>query len=139
MINLLLSRDSFDIDVSIGRDVVLQMDVSKEKSGDTDCQGDLTIQFQVPGESKPRSETFRCSKDNYGVKKINLSPAPVGRWLYMIEKSEPVSVSIKIKAKSATSSTDPILTKCWIATGGAALDGARALDVATNALGQLRE
>ena len=119
MINCLLSRDSFDIDASIGRDVVFQMDVSKEKSGDTDCQEDLTIQFQVPGEAKPRSETFRCSRDNYGVKKISLDPAPAGRWLYRIDKSaEPVSVSIKIKAKSVDPSTDPILTKCWIATGG---------------------
>ena len=118
VIHLPLSRDTFDIDASIGRDVVFQLDVSKEKSGDTECQADLIIQFLVPDEPQPRTETFRCSKDNYGVKKISLDPAPAGRWLYRIEKSESVSVSVKIKSKSTDPTTDPILTKCWIATGG---------------------
>ena len=113
------------------------MDVSKEKSGDTDCQTDLTIRFQVPGETQPRSETFRCSKDNYGVKKISLDPAPAGRWVYIIDKSEPVSVSIKIKAKSKDSSTDPILTKCWIATGGQQLDSE--LDLKLSVVADVRQ
>ena len=113
-------RDVFDIDASIGREVVFQMDVSKEKSAD--CLSDLTLEFQVPGEGTPRSEKFRCSKDNFGVFKIDLttytSPATVGRWLYRIMSTEQVSVSIKITAKSSDPGTDPILTKCWIATGG---------------------
>merc|ERR1712178_620121 len=48
------------------------------------------------------------------------TPAPEGRWLYQINKNpdEKVSISVKITAKSKDQSTDPIMSKCWIATGG---------------------
>ena len=100
------------------------MDVSKEKSAD--CSSDLVLQFQVPGEAAPREESFRCSKENFGVFKMDLTkysnPAPTGRWQYLIQRTEEVSISVKITAKSSHPSTDPILTKCWISTGGQALD-----------------
>ena len=73
------------------------------------------------------TETFKCSKNNFGVFKKDMSdyqnPVPEGRWVYIIEKgSEKVSISVKVTAKSKDQSTDPILTKCWIATGSQAIN-----------------
>ena len=116
--------DAFDVDMSIGRDLTFQLDVAREKSAE-ECVNDITIKFQIPGESSLKEETFKCSKNNFGVYQKDLTlysnpnPVPQGRWLYMIEKDagERVSISVKITSKSADQSSDPILTKCWIATG----------------------
>merc|ERR1719347_874576 len=117
-------KDVFDVDSSIGRELVFQVDVSREKSTD-ECQKDITIQFVIPGESSAREETFKCSKNNFGVFKMDLTtysspnPATEGRWVYRINKdaNEEVSISVKITAKAKDANTDPIMTKCWIATG----------------------
>jgi len=120
-------KDTFDIDASIGRDLTFQLDVSREKSTD-ECAQDITITFQIPGAGAPVTETFKCSKNNFGVFKKDMSdyqdPVPQGRWLYVIEKNagEKVSISVKVTAKSKDQSTDPILTKCWIATGSQAIN-----------------
>jgi len=117
-------KDVFDVDASIGRELVFQVDVSLEKSAE-ECQKDITIQFVIPGESSAREETFKCSKNNFGVFKMDLTtysspnPATEGRWVYRINKdaNEKVSISVKITAKAKDANTDPIMTKCWIATG----------------------
>jgi len=117
-------KDVFDVDSSIGRELVFQVDVSQEKSTD-ECQKNITIQFVIPGESSAREETFKCSKNNFGVFKMDLTtysnpnPATEGRWLYRINKddNEKVSISVKITAKAKDADTDPIMTKCWIETG----------------------
>ena len=120
ILNSFFVRDTFDIDASIGRDVTFQIDVSREKSTD-DCAQDIKIKFQIPGVGV-EEEVFKCSKNNFGIFKKDMSiyqnPVPEGRWLYLIEKgTEKVSISVKVTAKAKDQSTDPILTKCWIATG----------------------
>ena len=72
-----------------------------------------------------KEEKFMCSKDNLGVFKKDLSsytspnPAPEGRWIYKIIKNsgEKVAISVKVTSKSRDPNSDPILSKCWIATG----------------------
>ena len=46
-------------------------------------------------------------------------PTPEGRWLYKIipNSGEKVAISVKVTSKSRDPNSDPILTKCWIATG----------------------
>ena len=108
--------------MSIGRDLTFQLDVAREKSAD-ECVKDITIKFQIPGDNGPvlQEETFKCGKTNFGVFQQDLTvyqnPVPKGRWVYQIEKDERVSISVKVTSKSADQSSDPILTKCWIATG----------------------
>ena len=119
-----LLRDTFDIDSSVGRDLTIQVDVSREKATDQ-CTQAITIQFAIPGLTEMKEEKFMCSKDNLGVYKKDLSsytspdPTPEGRWLYQIVKNsgEKVAISVKVTSKSRDPNSDPILTKCWIATG----------------------
>ena len=98
-------RDTFDIDASVGRELIFQLDVNREKSTDV-CEQDVEIKFLIPGQGSPQTVMFKCSKENFGVKKIDLTtyanPAPEGRWLYQITKNadEKVSISVKITAKS---------------------------------------
>ena len=69
---------------------LIKVDVSREKSTD-ECQKDITIQFVIPGESSAREETFKCSKNNFGVFKMDLTaysnpnPATEGRWVYRLD------------------------------------------------------
>jgi len=120
-------KDTFDIDASIGRDLTFKLDVSREKATD-ECVEDIKIKFQIPGPTPTmKEEVFKCSKNNFGVFKKDMSdyqnPVPEGRWVYIIEKgSEKVSISVKVTAKAKDQSTDPILTKCWIATGSQAIN-----------------
>ena len=104
---LFIIRDTFDIDSSVGRELIFQLDVSREKSTDA-CQKDIEIKFLIPGQGSEKTELFRCDKSNFGVYKIDLTsynpniPAPEGRWMYLITKhaDENVSISVKITAKS---------------------------------------
>ena len=120
-------KDFFDVDASIGRELTFQIDVSREKSTD-ECSEDIEIQFQIPGPVL-KTEKFKCSKANFGVYTKDLSsytapgPAPEGRWVYRITKSaEKVAVSVKVRSKSREAGTDPVLTRCWIATGSQAIN-----------------
>ena len=122
-------KDYFDVDASIGRELTFQIDVSREKSTD-ECSEDIEMVFQIPGEQELKKEKFKCSKSNFGVYTKDLSsytapgPAPEGRWVYRITKSsaEKVAVSVKVRSKSRDPSTDPVLTRCWIATGSQAIN-----------------
>ena len=121
-------KDYFDVDASIGRELTFQIDVSREKSTE-ECSEDIEIVFQIPGPVL-QTEKFKCSKSNFGVYKKDLSsytapsPAPEGRWVYRITRSsaEKVAVSVKVRSKSRDPSTDPVLTRCWIATGSQAIN-----------------
>ena len=122
-------KDYFDVDASIGRELTFQIDVSREKSTD-ECSEDIEMVFQIPGEQELKKEKFKCSKSNFGVYTKDLSsytapgPAPEGRWVYRITRSsaEKVAVSVKVRSKSRDPSTDPVLTRCWIATGSQAIN-----------------
>jgi len=113
--------DAFDIDMSIGRDVIFQVDITLPR-GVEKCVNETTITWVSPDEDHLRiNATFQCDKENFGVFRQNISsiisPLPAGRWIYQIVPSEPMRVSVSITGKSVDSSTDPILTKCWINPG----------------------
>jgi len=69
-------------------------------------------------------ENFQCSQTNFGVNKYGLDKlAQEGRWTFLLTSHEDyASVSIKVESKSRSTSTDPIITKCWVATGSQALN-----------------
>ena len=97
----------------------------------------IEIVFQIPDVGL-KNETFKCSKANLGVYQKDLSsytapsPAPEGRWVYRITRSsaEKVAVSVKVRSKSRDPSTDPVLTRCWIATGSQAINSEADLKLA---------
>ena len=46
-----------------------------------------------------------------------------GRWVYKVTAEENLaSVSIKVESKSRDSSTDPVMSHCWISTGAEDID-----------------
>jgi len=111
--------DAFDIDMTIGRDVIFQVDITLPR-GASDCVNTTTITWLSPDEDH-QVTTFQCDKNNFGVFRQNISslvsPLPQGRWIYRIVPSEPMRVSVSITGKSVDPSTDPILTECWINPG----------------------
>eukprot|EP00091_Calanus_sinicus_P019422 TRINITY_DN4889_c0_g1_i2.p2 TRINITY_DN4889_c0_g1~~TRINITY_DN4889_c0_g1_i2.p2 ORF type:complete len:243 (+),score=56.53 TRINITY_DN4889_c0_g1_i2:747-1475(+) len=113
--------DAFDIDMSIGRDVIFQVDITLPRAT-YDCVDDMVITWISPNDNHDRfNGTFKCDKDNFGVFRNNISsvisPMPTGRWIYQITPPEAMRVSVSITGKSADASTDPILTQCRINTG----------------------
>merc|ERR1711892_205 len=124
MTNMTLTEpfiDAFDIDMSIGRDVIFQVDITLPRDN-SNCTGNTVITWISPNDNHDRfNATFKCNKDNFGVYRHDISsvisPMPTGRWIYAIDAAEPMRVSVSITGKSADASTDPILTTCWISPG----------------------
>merc|ERR1719430_795413 len=115
-------RSFFDIDQSIGRDVTFQVEV---KNGKEECSNPITISLIRPDEDHTPeidNKNFTCSFSNFRMFRYNQDLAETGRWVYKITPHEDLdSLSVKVESKSRHPNTDPIMTKCWISTGGQAL------------------
>jgi len=111
----------FDIDSSIGRDVVFEVN---SKATDNICVDKLDILLVSPDDDQSVQTKFQCDPQNFGVFRHEVPDlAQTGRWVYVITANEALeSVSVKVQSKSRDESADPILTKCWIATGSQSID-----------------
>ena len=115
----------FDIDVSIGRDVSFQVEVTKPKGAD--CAAPVDILLISPNDDHTfeiNNETFTCSSDNFKIFQHKISGlAEEGRWVYLVISEEDLdSLSVKVESKSRDASTDPVMTRCWLSTGGQEID-----------------
>jgi len=113
----------YDIDASIGRDVTFQIEV---KAKNNNCAQPLSILLISPDQDPGNSlnSTFKCTPEDFGVFRHQFTDLALeGRWVYKLTPNENLdSVSVKVESKSRKESTEPILTKCWIATGGQEID-----------------
>merc|ERR1711892_966859 len=116
-------RGFFDIAASIGRDVSFVLEVKTADSRGV-CKEPIDILIVEPDGVNAITENFQCSRSNFGINKYSfVELAQEGRWTFMVTPHEDyASVSIKVESKSRTASTDPIISKCWIATGSQSLN-----------------
>ena len=115
-------KSYYDIDVSIGRETEITIQVSQR---DNNCSQPLAIWLISPDlqESHSLNTTFTCSRSNFGVFRYSSPDLGMeGRWLYRLTAMEDLDVSIKVESKSRSTSDDPIITKCWIAAGPQEVD-----------------
>jgi hypothetical protein len=118
--------DFFDIDLSLGRDVVVQIDVRTfhQLNGST-CQQNLSVSLVAPEDPHTRTNlTFRCDADNFGMFRYGLEGlAAVGRWVYLVRTGEDyAALSVLVTSKGRTEdSTEPIHTRCWMSGGTGSL------------------
>ena len=118
--------DFFDIDMSVGRDVVFQIDLrapaAQQKSSDGNCQQNLSVALIAPDESHTRTNlSFRCDAENFGVFRHSLDGlAAEGRWVYILRTEENyASLSVLVTSKGRSDDpTEPILTRCWVSADG---------------------
>ena len=112
----------FDIDVSIGRDVSFIVEVKTE--GNFNCNKPVSILIIKPDNTDAVKDTFNCSTPNFGVYKYGFTTlAEEGRWVFKITVEEDYKdVSVKVESKSRSTSTDPVMSNCWISTGAQSLD-----------------
>jgi hypothetical protein len=120
--------DYFDIDPSLGRDVVVQIDIRTFhhlNSNGSSCQQSLAISLVAPDDVHTRTNlTFRCDADNFGMFRHGLEGlAAVGRWVYVVRTAEDyAALSVLVTSKGRTEdSTEPIHTRCWVSSGGGQL------------------
>ena len=111
----------YDIDASIGRAVTFQVEV-KTKHG-INCSEPLSIKLLSPDQESVDID-YQCTTNDFGVFNHQFPDLVAeGRWVYKLSPQEDlVSLSVKVKSKSRKDSTEPILTKCWIATGSQEID-----------------
>ena len=110
----------YDMDVSIGRETVLTIQVTVREN---DCREPLSIWLVSPDLQETLNTTFTCSKSNFGVFRYSSPDLGMeGRWVYRLTALEDLDVSIKVESKSRSTSDDPIVTKCWIAAGAQEID-----------------
>ena len=119
--------DYFDIDPSLGREVVFQIDLRTQLQLDRSvvCQHNITVALVAPDDSHTRTNlTFRCDTDNFGVFRHALEGlAAVGRWVYVVRTAEDyaaLSVLVSSKGRSQDPS-EPIMTRCWVSPGNGLL------------------
>eukprot|EP00090_Calanus_glacialis_P010249 TRINITY_DN18632_c0_g1_i4.p1 TRINITY_DN18632_c0_g1~~TRINITY_DN18632_c0_g1_i4.p1 ORF type:complete len:980 (-),score=267.96 TRINITY_DN18632_c0_g1_i4:71-3010(-) len=113
----------YDIDASIGRDVTVQVEVKTKLMG---CAQNLSIILVSPDQDPNHTVdvTYQCTTADFGVFRHQFTDLAVeGRWVYKLTPQEDLdSISIKVESKSRKDSTEPIMTKCWIATGSQEID-----------------
>jgi len=111
----------YDIDASIGRDVTFQVEV---KIKNNNCNQAVKIDLVSPDHAHDVNTEYKCSASDFGVFMHTFGDLAVeGRWIYRLSPQENLdSISVKVESKSREESTEPILTKCWIATGSQEID-----------------
>merc|ERR1712013_732041 len=92
--------DAFDIDVTIGRDVIFQVDITLPR-GASNCVNTTTITWVSPDEDHLRlNASFQCDKNNFGVFRQNISslvsPLPTERWIYPGSQEVGSQVDLKL-------------------------------------------
>lgn len=129
----------FDIDATVGRDVVFQADLQLTKNGQTAaCSQPAFIALMAPDDNHTRTELdFTCDAANYGVFRYQLADlAAVGRWTYLVrpgDKYDSLAVTVTGKSRGTADSADPIRTRCWVSTGGQQLNTGVSLKLAVMA------
>jgi len=114
----------FDIDVSIGREVLFQLEVQTKGEN---CTAPLTITLLRPDDAHTpeiENQEFTCTSSNFRMFRHTVADLALeGRWVYKVSAQEDLaSVSIKVESKSRDPSTDPVMTHCWISTGAEDID-----------------
>ena len=131
---------SYDIDPTVGRDVVFQVDLQLSKDGQqAACSQPAAISLIAPDDSHTRTDLeFQCDSANFGVYRYQLPDlAAVGRWVYTLRPGDSynsLSVAVTGKARAADGAgADPIRTWCWVSTGGQQLNTGVSLKLAVMA------
>ena len=114
----------FDIDVSIGREVSFQLEVKAQRD---ECTTPITIKLLRPNDAHTPElddEEFTCASSNLRTFRHQVANlAEEGRWVYKITPHEDLQyLTVKVESKSRDASTDPVMTRCWISTGGQQID-----------------
>ena len=106
----------YDIDISIGRELTFEINVKKRNNA---CSQSLDVVIISPDDDQFVHQTFTCSAQDFGVFRHQIPDlAGVGRWVYALTSNEDLdSVSVKVESKSRSENSDPVMSKCWIATG----------------------
>ena len=104
-----------------------------------DCSQPATFALIAPDDAHTRTEfNFTCGADNYGVFRQQMTElAAVGRWVYNVRPGDAydsLSVTVTGKARETDGAgADPIRTRCWVSTGGQALNSGVSLKLAVMA------
>jgi len=114
---------SFKVDETLGRDLLFQVDISLSNSEALICSEDISLLLVAPDDDHVGFNiTFKCNAENFGVLRIDMQglepPKMEGLWVYRLTVKEPMGVSVSVSGKAKDANTDPIITDCWIQTGG---------------------